>query len=273
MPTDSKLPSQIEDILSSVDGTIGLWAQELRDGETLAWNEDEPFPAASIIKIPIMVEVFRQAQAGLLSLDRSISLSPEDQVGGSGVLQLLSPGIALPVRDLVALMIDVSDNSATNLLVDLVGAEAVTATMHALGLTGTYLYNKLMVVPVERPGNNATTPRDMGTLLVKLARGEVISYDACRRMVEILKRQQFNDILPARLPPAYGNEVGGLPRWVMAHKTGMIAGCRHDVGLVYTSGRTWVVSAFSKGLTDAERGVQALGDISRLLYDHWAVSR
>jgi beta-lactamase class A len=143
---------RISEILAGVEGFWGLSYLHLNTGERFALNGDEAFYPASVIKVPVMCAVFHMAEYEGLDLSAKVTINRDDQVGGSGVLHTLTAGAELSVYDLVTLMIVVSDNSATNMCLDLVGKGNVTPLMEKLGLTQTKLYNKLMVVPVERGG-------------------------------------------------------------------------------------------------------------------------
>jgi beta-lactamase class A len=257
------------DAMARAEGmTAAVCATRMDGTPIVALRPDEPFYPASTIKVPIMVEVFRQAHLGRVALSDEIALSPEDQVTGSGVLQHLSPGIRLPVRDLITLMIVVSDNTATNMLIDLVGAEAVNATMASLGLRHTVLFNKLQVVPVDRRGANITTAADLTLLLLRIARGEVVSYDAGRRMVDILLRQMLSGGISRLLPVEPKDKALGAPPPVrVASKSGSITGVRHDVGLVLRPEGSYAVSVLVRDVPDTERGTDLIGRISRRVFD------
>ncbi len=268
----------IETIAREAGGTVAVVARDLGTGEQVAINPAEPFYAASVIKLPIMVEVFRQAAAGRFALGDRRVLRAEDQVGGSGVLQDLSPGLKLPVIDLVTLMITVSDNTATNMLIDLVGSENVNRTMADLGLTGSRLYNKLQVVPAQRAGTNTITAADMALLLEHIARGTAVSQRACLEMIRILKRQQYQDGIPAGLPPQVDDvmqELGGIPRWEVAHKTGWIPGIEHDAGIVYyrEGGRSgaFVLVVFTRGIPDRAQSQRTIRRVAESVYKHLAL--
>ncbi|MCL5040505.1 MAG: class A beta-lactamase-related serine hydrolase [Firmicutes bacterium] len=263
-----EIKERIQEIAGRVQWTFGLAVKHLESGEEIHLGAEEAFPAASVIKVPIMAEVFRQAEEGKFRLDQRIKLTAEDQVGGSGILQTLTPGIELPVLDLVTLMIIVSDNTATNMLLDLVGIENVNSYMTALGLKNTVVYNKLMVIPAERRGNNTVTPWDMTHLLELMTKGKVVSYRSGQRMIGIMKKQQYNDLIPALFPPANGG-IGSLPRWQVAHKTGFIPGTRNDVGIVFLPGQAYAISILSKDLKEERQGIQAIAEISRTIYDHF----
>lgn len=266
--TRSSLADALDAVARAEGMTAAVCAMRVDGAPIVALRPDEPYYPASTIKVPIMVEVFRQAHAGRLSLADEAVLTPEDQVTGSGVLQHLSAGIRLPLRDLVTLMIIVSDNTATNMLIDRVGADAVNATMTALGLRGTVLYNKLQVVPVERRGVNVTTAGDLCLLLGRIGRGEAVSYDASRRMVEILLRQTLVGGLGRDLPTeARGRAIGAPAPVRVASKSGTIDGIRHDVGLVLLPERSYAVSVLLRDVDHADHGTDVISRLSRMVFD------
>lgn len=257
------------DALAAAQGITAAVSATRVDGTPIvALRPDEPYYPASTIKVPILVEVFRQAHTGALSLAEPLELSPEDQVTGSGVLSHLSPGIRLPVRDLATLMVIVSDNTATNMLIDRVGVDAVNATMASLGLSHTVLFNKLQVVAVDRRGANVTTAADMTLLLRRIARGEAVSYDASRRMVDILLRQTLSGGLARYLPVEATDRALGAPAPVrVASKSGSIEGHRHDVGLVLSDRGSFALSVFLRDVREPERATDLIGRIARRVFD------
>src|SRR5699024_286907 len=190
------------------------------------WNQDDTFYAASIIKIPIMVAAFAAFEQGKFRLSDPLTLKREDIVGGSGVLQHLSPGISLSLYDLIVLMIIQSDNTATNML------------------------NELMIIQVQREGNNIVTAKEMAFLLQQIIKGKIVSTYACEQMIHIMKNQQIQDSLPGKLPDRNPNIIGARPQWELAHKTGNITKVRHDVGIFYVGSRTLIASVLSKGIDD-----------------------
>ncbi len=258
------------DALASENRITLAVAATFTDGTPIvSLRADEPYYPASTIKVPIMAEVFHQALRGRFSLSDPIPLTPEDQVTGSGVLQHLSSGISLPIRDLITLMIIVSDNTATNMLIDLVGTEAVTEFMRSLGLEHTVLLNKLQVVPTERKGANMTSAGDLTHLLVQIAQSRVVSYDACRRMVDILLRQTATNGIAGELPTESPDPtLGALPPVKVASKSGMIQGMNHDIGLVLRAQHSYAVSILLRDVPSPSVGVPTIARISRRIYDH-----
>jgi len=238
-------------LAAGFSGTLGLWARSLDSGEVIEWRATEAFPAASTIKLPILYEVFRQAGAGRFGLAETRTLAAGDQVGGSGILKDLTPGITLTIKDLATLMIVVSDNTATNMLIDLVGLEAVNASCERLGLAGTRLEFPMQRAPQDAPSMNRSTPADLGRLMTLIARREVLTPRACDDMLAILDRQHFTDNITRRLAEFDGYlEQGMPPAIVVGSKSGSIRGTRNDVGYVRAHGRRYVIAMMSKGCTD-----------------------
>lgn len=225
--------------ISGFQGTVRLYAKNLDTGETYGIGENEKVRTASTIKLPIMTAVFRAVADGRAKWDEPLTLREDDKVSGSGVLQEFSNGLKEPLRDVVRMMIDVSDNTATNLLIERITADAVNAEMDRYGLTATRSMRKIMgdraalkdptcfsaagkLPENKRFGIGSTTPKEMVTLLEKLDRGEVVSPEASKEMIAILKRQQFKE--------GIGRHVED--EWV-ASKSGALDALRSDVGLVY----------------------------------------
>jgi len=207
-------------------GHVSIYYRPLEGGCALMHNENEPLLAASVIKIPIMVEAFRQFEAGIHGRDEVHVLREEEKMPSCGALNRMHAGLEVTLRDLVDLMIVLSDNTATNILIDLLGIENVNATLRSLGVTRSVLRRKLF----DREGHlagieNTVTARDMGLLLEKMYAGELVSAEASREMLDILRNQKLNGKMPFYLKPR------GI---ACAHKTGEDDGITHDVGIVFT---------------------------------------
>ena len=241
-----ELSKKIEQIIEKVDG---VWAVSLEDlNRQKEWhvNEKEPFYAASVIKLPIMAAVFDMANQGKLTLGERLTLKREELVGGAGVLQHMSPGIELPVYDLLTLMIIQSDNTATNMLIDLAGIEQIQQTMKELGMLNSEFYNKLMTVPVNVKGRNMITSSDISGLLKKFTQGQYTSLHACEQMIDIMKKQQLRNGFPALLPKMESEIVGVSPEWEIASKSGSVTGIQHDAGIFYVGNRTMILTVLSR---------------------------
>ncbi|NMP20984.1 serine hydrolase [Sulfobacillus harzensis] len=249
----------IESLIHKLDGEYSLYAKNLKTGKAISWREHEVMPSASLIKVPIMAEIFRRVEEEHLDLDDTLTMKREDQVSGSGVLMDLTPGLKLSVRDLTTLMITVSDNTATNLLIDWVGVDAVNHVIRRLGLTHTALERRLQRVPTERARINRTTAYDMSLLMELLARGEAISAAVSEQMVGILQRCQAPISIAPAMPPS---EVPAtLPRLKVAHKTGSLASARHDSGIVSMTNGAYVATIMSQGAPESVllRNITRLG--------------
>jgi beta-lactamase class A len=265
----------IRALLEDFSGTAGVWARSLDTGEEIAWQADESFPAASTIKVPILCEVFRQAGEGRFALADTRTLTAGDQVGGSGILKDLTPGLALTVKDLATLMIVISDNTATNMLIDLVGLDEVNAFCDRLGLHGTRLEFRVQRAPEAARVMNRSTPADLGLLMSMIARGEILTPQACQAMLVILDRQHFTDNITRRLADYDGYvEKGKEPLVIVGSKSGSIRGTRNDVGFVRARGGRYVIAMMSKGCSDLRfyhdnEASVLLPKISALIYAHF----
>ena len=211
--------------LDRLGGDTGVYVKNLVTGETWEKDADRPVCAASVIKIPVMITVFRLAQEGRLSLEEMHALADEERLPSCGTLKAMHTGIEMTLLDLTKLMIIVSDNAATNILIRRVGMDEVNATLEALGCRRSVLRRLLFDAAASRQGiQNDITAGDMGALLEGLYRGEIVSRQASRAMLDILLDQRLNGKLPFFLDSA-GIDV--------AHKTGEDDGITHDVGILY----------------------------------------
>lgn len=216
---------KILDQVRRAPGHVSLYYRPLDGGCAMHYNENEPLIAASVIKIPIMVEAFRRFEEGSLDPNALHVLREEEKMPSCGALNRMHAGLQITLRDLVDLMIVLSDNTATNILIDLLGIDAVNATLRACGVEKSTLRRKLF----DRAGHlagieNTVTARDMGILLEKMYHGELVSPQASAEMIEILRNQKLNGKMPFHLKPR------GI---VSAHKTGEDDGITHDVGIVF----------------------------------------
>ena len=242
----------IETLITPLPGHIGLYLLDAATGEEYAHNADDPIEAASVIKLPIMAEAFRQFEAGELDPAARVTVRPEDKLPSCGALTYLADGTTVTLRDLVTLMIILSDNTATNLLIDRLGAGRINAMIDRLGLTGTRLNRKLFMPELARQGiKNYVTARDMGRLLTGLMEGRVVSEGASREMMTILRNQRLNGKMPFYL------HSEGIP---CAHKTGEDDGVTHDVGVIFAARP--VVMCFLSEATDVPRAERALQEIA-----------
>ncbi|HET8855048.1 MAG TPA: serine hydrolase, partial [Salinimicrobium sp.] len=236
--------------------------------------EKEEFHAASTMKTPVMIEVFKQAEQGKFSLSDSVIVKNEFKsiVDGSTYSLDISRdsadklyshiGEKSSIEDLMIGMIIHSSNLATNNIVELIDAKKANQTMRELGAKDIMVLRGVEDIKAYEAGlSNTTTAYDLMLIYEKLAKGEVVSEEASQRMTEILLRQQHNDIIPALLP----EEVK------VAHKTGSITGVRHDSGMVILpDGRKYVLVLLSEDIKDSEAGIKVLAQVSRMVYDYMA---
>lgn len=256
---------EITQQLAAAQGTFGVAIHHFQSQESFFYNADEVFFAASIIKVLVMAAVFDQASKGLVTMAELITLQNEDKVPGSGILTNLSAGLQISIWDLIVLMIIESDNTATNMLIDRIGMETVQACMSEWGMEQSRIYNKLAVIPANLVHVNTITPREMTDFMIKVAESKLISWKACREMVEIMKQQKFNDGIPSLLPTR-DEQVGEIPTYEMAHKTGWVRGVENDCGLLYFPGHTFAISIFTKDVADKPATKRVMGEIGLCLY-------
>lgn len=262
-------------LADAFDGTLALAAREEGTGETLRIEADRAMATASVIKLAVLVAVYGSAREGALSLEDRLTIRDDDRVGGSGVIYELSAGTALTIRDLATLMVVVSDNMATNLLIDAVGgAAAVNDFVRGeLGLTGITLNRRLLLTPSADDPLASATPDALVELLGRLVAGTVVSPAASAEMLGILGHQQYLDQVPRLLhQDAYGDAAvpgEGDPLAVFA-KTGMIDGVRADVGVLGLAGRqvSYAVmreTAGDRGLDIDTEAMQVGAEVGRIL--------
>ena len=224
--------------VANFPGHVSVYALNLDTGVSYGLKPDEPVRTASTIKLPIMIECFYQAEKGALQWTEPLSITGIEKVSGSGVISELSDNVQLPIRDLMHLMIVVSDNTATNLILNRITGDAVNARMASLGLTQTRNMRKILRGDAAMPagithegakpenqhwGIGRSSPREMVTLLQKLYRGELVSAAASKEMLEVLKRQQDHNGIARDLKDV-----------TVANKSGALDHLRSDVGIVYT---------------------------------------
>lgn len=271
LPLDTLSP-EIQAVLNSVAGTCAVAFRRVdAPSEELLVNEHEMFHAASTMKTPILVELYRQAHEGQFDLDDSIRVENRFQSIVDGSTYSLDPeddsekalydplGEKRSIRTLMRKMIVTSSNLATNILIEKVGPDAVTRTMRRYGADRIQVRRGVEDVKAYRRGlNNVTSAYDLLVLFERIARGTAVSEEASQEMIQILKEQQFNDVIPARLPDSV--EV--------AHKTGWITGLHHDSGIVFVpDGPTYVLVLLSQNLADEQEGVEAFARISRMIFE------
>ena len=328
----TKLRSEIMKVSKDVKGQFGFYLKHVESGKEIAIDADKIFPLGSVFKIPLMLEVFRQVDTGLISMDEKIKLEPRNMCIGSGILQYLSPGLELTVRDLLTLMIVATDNTASEMLWKRVGIQSVNMLIRDLGLAKTSIYlpwregflltmgkgpfrdmasveaarkwkgmtdmermkalndidrefTSLTIVDFrtqyenlygvkeekkfkmqreyDQVFDNLGTPREMGTMLEKILKGEVVSPARSKEMLSMLIRGHGGSSIPQFLSE-------DVP---VAAKAGITAGSVNNAGIIFVSSKSHVVlCVFFKKLEEKnpEKAQVAEGKIARLIYDHFS---
>jgi beta-lactamase class A len=225
-------------------------------GDRFSYNGDRKFGAASTVKIPLMIEIFRQIDRGERKLDDEYVLRAEDIAVGSGVMLHLHHGMTFTLNDLIYLMISISDNTATNILVDMAGMDAVNETIRSLGMGNSNLGRKMKGRPAQAgEQENWATPNDYAKAVEALLDSTAASADSCRKMLAMLETQQNSRRISRYLPER--EDI----RW--GSKTGSVKGVTNDVGFITSPAGTLIVSVYCEGLPDQHLGEKAIGDISR----------
>lgn len=221
-----KMVVGLDAAVSRYPGRVSIVLRDLRSGRTWVHHPDDLFPAASLIKVPIMIAAFYKMKDGQLSLDERLALSRRNRVGGSGSLKWRPDGARLAVRDLLVYMINESDNTATKMILERLGLGYVQQQFPRIGLLYTGIYEEGMSIKGGRVAHeNYTTAREMTMLLEKIYKGEAVDKPSSELMMEILKRPKA---VPSRL-------AKGLPAgWEIAHKTGLLRQACHDSAIFLT---------------------------------------
>ncbi len=270
--TDS-LTARIQARVAELPGAeVGVAYHKLGTSDSLYLNSDSSFHAASTMKVPIMIQLFRRVDAGGLSLDYPLLLVNEfgsivdgtpyslDETDDSDSAMYKLVGTRVPVRDLITHMITRSSNLATNSLVSLANAAQAESTMRSLGARNIRVLRGVEDQKAFDKGlNNTTTARDLSIILAAIQENKAASAKSCAAMREVLLEQEFNTGIPAELPA--GTRV--------AHKTGWITGVTHDAAIVYPpKGPTYVLVVLTKGIPDEPTAQKLIADISRMVYEH-----
>ena len=230
--SQTTLDDQVKPLVASFKGKVSLFAKNLDTGETYGLNPDERVRTASTIKIAVMIEAFARVAEGKAKWTDEVILTKEKKVSGSGILNELSNGLKLTLRDAVNLMMMISDNTATNLVLDVLTTDAVNARMESLGFKQIKIMRKVGSGGESTAGKDPenkkyglgmSTPREMVLVMEKLERGEVISAAASKEMIDLMKREQDRN--------AIGRSLWNVP---MASKYGALDRLRSAIGILYT---------------------------------------
>lgn len=262
--------------IADFPGTVSLYAKNLDTGAVIGIRESDPVRTASTIKLPILLTVFDSVSRGQARWTDTLTVIPAERASGSGIIASeLSDGVQLPLRDAANLMMVLSDNTATNLILERFGADSVNAYLDKLGLKTTRSMRKILGANSERRGVSAagklpenqkyglgvSTPRDMVAILEKLEKGEIVNADASKQILEIMRRCQDGNGIRRRF--------AGVR---IVNKTGALDALRSDVGIVYSAGGRIAMAMTVDGMPKPDwspdnPGLLMIADLAKLLVD------
>jgi beta-lactamase class A len=285
---------RFEKISNELNGTLGVALKYLETGEEIVINGDILFPFASVFKVPVIVTLYWRVEEGKIGLEEKVPMTAFSRVPGSGVLKDLTPGLMLSVRDYRSLMMLISDNTAADMIVDLVGKDNVNDFMHKLWLEKTNIttcreilfeLGGLANVPNEdrtieryklemkqmsssRPRiepistRGVTTPKEMLGLLEKICRAQAVSRSSCDEIIDLMKLCQTGENRIRKYLPSDLVKI--------AHKTGTVRGVVNDTAIIYPNGREpYILCCFTKGLLENKEGEEAIANVSKIAYDYY----
>ena len=268
-PPTAPLEAQLRRMIAASGAEVAVAYRTLDGGVEVLVDVDKPFHAASTMKVPVMIELFRQARAGIVSLDEPLPIRNEFRSIVDGSPYKLSEGDdsdtevyaavgrTMTLRQLCEAMITVSSNFAANLLIEKLGVDNIRATVTRLGADGMQVLRGVEDQKAFDKGlNNTTTARGLMVLLERIARAQAVDQSADAAMIEILKRQKFTDAIPAGVP-------AGTP---VAHKTGSITKIHHDAAIVYAP-RPYLLVLLVRGIDDQKTSAAFMADLSRAVYE------
>lgn len=255
-----KLEATVHEIDRVLDGVMGVAILDLSDGRTMLLHADEVFPQASSIKITVLAELYRQAQSGKLKLTDIYTVDKADLVQDSDIMGGLTPGVTrVTLRDLATMMVAVSDNAATNVLIDRVGMENVDAMLSSIGLKNTRLRRKMMDIKAAKEGReNVSTPREMMALLETIYRGKLVNPELTKDLIAMLATHKDSPIRKA-VPDSV----------VSADKPGELEAVRADSGIVFAQNRPFVICVMTTYLKNEADGEAAIRKIAAAAYDYF----
>ena len=261
-----KLDATVQQVNRELNGTMGVAILDLTDSRTLLLNPDTVFAQASCIKVTVLAELYRQDQqagqgaTGKARLTDTYTMDAADLVADSAIMAGLTPGVSkLRNRDLATFMVAVSDNSATNVLIDRVGMANVNAMLDSLGLTHTRLQRKMMDIKAAQAGReNLSTPRDMMTFFADLYQGKLLNKTLTDQYFKQLSTTKSSDI-PRFIP----DDV------MIANKPGELAGVRNDIGVVFVPNRPFVIVVMTGYLQRERDGNDAIARIAKAAYEYF----
>lgn len=256
----NKLEETIKDVDRKLDGYVGVAILDLTNGDTVLYHADEVFPTASTIKVALLTELYKQAQDGKLNLNDVYTVRATDDVEDSSIFNGLTPELTkLTLRDLAQMVVAVSDNAATNVLIDKVGMQNVNAMLQNLSLTKTKLQRKMMDVNAAKEGReNLATPREFMMLMEAIYRDRVLNKEMSDQLLKLMTTKKGSPI-----QRTLGESVK------VADKDGQLDAIRCDIGVVYATKRPFVIAVMTAFLKDDGDGEEAIGEIAQAAYSYF----
>lgn len=267
------LEARIKAELTSYNGKMSIYVNDF-SGNKIEINSNEKFETASSIKSFILLDLFKQVEDGTKSLNEKLVYTKKNYVNGSGVIQSLDEGVEMNAVNFAKLMIIVSDNIATNIIIDYLGLEHINKTIQQFGFKDTVLHNKIDFEKYRKLGTS--TPKDYGRFFELVAKGELISVYASNQMLNIFKMQHYNSMIVRDFPQYYldSEDTGDDELISVASKSGSMNACRNDGGVVFTPYGKYVIVLFNKEFYDSlyypnHDATVYGGKISRLIFDQY----
>lgn len=285
--SESQLQATVAEIAAQHHGQVSVFAKELRTGQTVALKADEPVQTASVIKLALLYEAMEQVRDGKAHWDDEVTLTKENQTGGSGVLGFFDTPVTLTLRDVLSMMVITSDNTATNVAIDKIGLDATNAEMGRLGLKNTWLYKKIgkpatgpMPADQKKFGLGKTTAREMAVLMQRIVTCQLGDSTAapseadraiCGVTLHMLRSQFYRDGAPRYLEPIDSSEEGSA----IANKIGALDAVRNDVDAVATKNGLIILSIFTwdnkdQSWTDDNEAYITTAKIAKAIVTTWA---
>ena len=267
------LEKRIAAEIASYDGQMAVYVDDLK-GNVIEIGVDETFETASTVKTYILATLFHEIELGHTSLDEKMIYEEKHFVDGSGLFRNLSFGAEFYIRDVAMMMIIVSDNVATNMMIDFLGIDTINAYIQELGCKNTVLHNPINFVKYDKLGT--TTPREYASMFTRLAKRELVSEKASEQMLDIFKRQHYNSMLTKYFPQALldTEDLGGEELIYVASKSGSMDEVRADGGIVHTPYGDYVIAIFNKNFHDpvyhSDHSATLFGArVSRMVFDQY----
>jgi len=255
----TNLEPRLNTLIAPYRSRAGVVFIDLKTGWTVSLNGSAEFPAASVAKVPVMVAAYHLADSGKIKLDSKIRFKESDKLPGSGVLQWMKPGKEYTLWNLIRLMIVLSDNSATKMVVEHIGLKPINEYVQSIGLGHTIILDPTMLVEPPSREVNLTSPADMAYLLQRIVKGVDISKSSREDMLKFMRNQKYR----------WGIWRGVKPGTVVADKTGNLEGILNDVGIVYTPQGDYILSVFTRDFNQKKQAREFINEVSRIVYEEY----